>query len=162
MKRQIVLVPMVLTWSLLAACTADETVKNRQAADEVQTSASEKTAEADPAKTGTDQNQQPLSAKQLSASARYERFEKDLLRLFEYMRKTDPDRADLLERAYKRSREDQIAVQMRTLVTMLKQGEFGTAVERQDEIIAHLGALLELLQSEDWEFLNHLPQVFLA
>ena len=149
MKRQIVLPSMLVTLALvcglLTVGVADEKTPAGQKADQTNATGTDK----DSATVDPGELKQPLSAQQLSASARYERFEKNLLRLFEYMRKADPDRADLLERAYKRSREDQIAVQMRQLVTMLKQGEFGTAVERQDEIIVHLGALLELLQSED-------------
>ena len=151
MKRQVVLplvlMPLLMAMSVPTALAADESNAKSPNQGQAATRAQDQADAAPPAETG--EKQQPLSAKQLAASARYERFEKDLLRLFEYMRKTDPDRADLLERAYKLSREDQIAVQMRQLVTMLKQGEFGTAVERQDEIVQHLGALLELLQSED-------------
>ncbi len=91
----------------------------------------------------------PLSAQQEAIAARYRRFETTLLQLAEYLRRTDPDRAELLVRAIGQSQEKRIREQMTSIVSLLSTGRLGDAVQRQDELIKSLTALLELLQSED-------------
>ncbi len=98
---------------------------------------------------GADPQAVPLPDKQGALSMRYKRFEKTLLQMAEYMRKTDPERADLLIRAISKSKGDRIAQQMEQIVVVLRNKQYGDAIERQAEMVVHLRALLELLQSQD-------------
>ena len=82
-------------------------------------------------------------------AARFRRFEKTLLDMAEYMRKADPERADLLIRAIGKSKEDRINQQMLRIVELLEKDQLGDAVERQGGLVAQLQSLLTLLQSED-------------
>ena len=93
----------------------------------------------------------PLSARQRAIFARYKRFHHTLVQMHQYMRKTDPDRADLLERAILRAGEGRIPQQLEQIVNLLDQRDvvFGEVIDRQEELTKHLNALLDLLQSED-------------
>jgi hypothetical protein len=94
--------------------------------------------------------EEPLSSSQETISKRYKRFEETLSKIHEVMRKTDPDRAELLLRAIGRSKEDRIATQMNDLVQLLRDNrQLGDAIERQKEVVTQLHALLDLLLSED-------------
>ncbi|MEX0725564.1 MAG: hypothetical protein WD065_04810, partial [Planctomycetaceae bacterium] len=91
----------------------------------------------------------PLSTRQDALAIQYDRFEKTLRELSEYMKTTDPGRADLLIRAFGQSKKDQVAVQMHELVRLLDQDQLGYALERQQQLVEQLHGLLGLLQSED-------------
>ncbi|MEX1228911.1 MAG: hypothetical protein WEB58_01650 [Planctomycetaceae bacterium] len=91
----------------------------------------------------------PLSTRQDAVAIQYDRFEKTLRELSEYMKTTDPGRADLLIRAFGQSKKDQVAVQMHELVRLLDQDQLGDALERQQQLVEQLHGLLGLLQSED-------------
>ena len=79
-------------------------------------------------------------------SRRYKRFEDTLYKIAESMRKTDPDRADLLVRAIGKSKEDRIGAQMAELAALLKDNkQLGDAVERQGDVVTQLHSLLDLL-----------------
>jgi hypothetical protein len=97
----------------------------------------------------SDNGEVSLVIKQGSIARRYKGFEKTLRLLHEYMLKTDRPRAELLRRALGRSQEDRIAQQMEQIAAVLKREQFGNAIERQVELVTHLKALLDLLQSED-------------
>jgi len=90
-----------------------------------------------------------LATTQDAISMRFKRFEKTLLQMAEYLRKTDPARADLLIRVIGRSQEDQIAQQMEQVVSLLESRRLGDAADRQTDVLTHLKSLLALLQSED-------------
>lgn len=90
-----------------------------------------------------------LSSQQDAIALRYQRFTNTLLQLAEYLRKTDPARADLLIRAISKSNEQRIDDQMRQLVELLKRDQLGDAIDGQAELIPRLALLLDLLQSED-------------
>ena len=91
----------------------------------------------------------PLSTRQEAVSLRYRRFESTLLQLTEYLRKTDPDRAELLVRTLGRSKENRVPDQFEELVKLLESGQFGDAIESQETLATQLQELLSLLQSED-------------
>lgn len=93
----------------------------------------------------------PLSARQRAIFARYKRFKHTLEQMHQYMRKTDPDRADLLARAITSAGENRISTQLERIVEMMDQRDvlFGDVIDRQEELTKHLNALLDLLQSED-------------
>ncbi len=86
---------------------------------------------------------------QRSVAARYRQFDKTLLKMAEYLRRTDPDRAELLVRAIRMSREQRISDQMDSIVDMLESTQFGPAIERQDSVLSEMQALLKLLTSEN-------------
>jgi len=90
-----------------------------------------------------------LSDKQEAISQQFKRFEATLHDLGEYMKKTDPARADLLFRAFGQSKQNQMTVEMQRILQMLQKGQLGDAVERQDDLVKNMQALLALLQSED-------------
>ena len=90
-----------------------------------------------------------LSDKQEAISQQFKRFEATLHDLGEYMKKTDPARADLLFRAFGQSKQNQMTVEMQRILQMLQKGQLGDAVERQEDLVKNMQALLALLQSED-------------
>ena len=92
--------------------------------------------------------QADLAAVQEALEMRYRRFERTLQQLSEYLRKTDPARADLLVRAIGKSKEGRIPEQLEYLTKLLKKDQLGDAVERQEALIAEMQAMLELLISE--------------
>ncbi|MGE5192117.1 MAG: hypothetical protein ACM3U2_06400 [Deltaproteobacteria bacterium] len=94
--------------------------------------------------------EESLATTQDVINRRYKRFEDTLYKIAESLRKTDPDRADLLLRAIGRSKEDRIAQQMNELAQLLKENkQLGDAIDRQGEVVTQLHALLDLLLSED-------------
>src|ERR1700733_8489844 len=111
-----------------------------------------KPAEAKPADGGAapDQTAQgALDESQASLERRYQQFERTLLQMAEYLRKTEPERADLLIRAIGRSKENRISQQMEAIAQLLKKEQFGDAIGDQQHLVGDLKGLLELLQSED-------------
>jgi hypothetical protein len=90
-----------------------------------------------------------LPTSQELISRRFKRFEDTLIKIAESMRKTDPDRAELLLRAIGKSKEDRIGSQLNELVELLQEQRLGDAIERQGDVIVNLQALLDLLLSED-------------
>ena len=89
-----------------------------------------------------------LAATQEAIEMRYRRFEGTLLQLSEYLRKSDPSRAELLLRASGKSKEGRIPEQFQKLTDLLKKDQLGDAVERQELVVSDLQSLLELLMSE--------------
>ncbi|QDU01384.1 hypothetical protein V6x_10640 [Gimesia chilikensis] len=99
--------------------------------------------------TGAANGKRDLSDKQEAISQQFKRFESTLHDLGEYMKKTDPARADLLFRAFGQSKQNQMTVEMQRVLQMLQDGQLGEAVERQENLLQNMQALLALLQSED-------------
>lgn len=131
--------------SVRITATADEnrqpvSAGNRAVADSSATPSTDVSTATQPA---------DLAAAQEGLAVRYQRFENTLLQLAEYMRKSDPARADLLVRAIGKSKEGRIPDQFRTLVELLKSDQLGDATESQADVIQRMEGLLELLQSED-------------
>lgn len=91
----------------------------------------------------------PLSSRQESVALRYQRFENSLNQLAEHLRKTDPDRADLLFRAIGKSKEGRISDQLKQIVDLLKKDQLGDALEGQQSAVEQMLLVLQLLQSED-------------
>jgi hypothetical protein len=90
-----------------------------------------------------------LNESQASLSRRYKQFERTLLQMAEYLRKTEPERADLLIRAIGKSKEDRVSLQMDQIMDLLKNDQLGDAIGREEHLVSNLKGLLELLQSED-------------
>ncbi len=96
-------------------------------------------------------NKPSLANDQDAIKARYKRFNLTLQQMAEILRKQDPERADLLFRALGKSQEARVEDQMNLIFTLLNkdQPQLGEAIERQEDLIAQLKNLLDLLQSED-------------
>lgn len=93
---------------------------------------------------------EPLSSGQEVISRRYKRFEETLRKIAESLRKTDPDRADLLLRAIGQGNADRISQQMIDIIQLLRDNkQLGDAIERQNDLVVQLHSLLDLLLSED-------------
>ena len=90
-----------------------------------------------------------LETTQQAISRRYKRFEEKLRKMAELMRKTDPDRTELLNRVIGESHAKFIVERMNRLSERLKDRKYGEAIDQQDELIAELISLLDLLGSED-------------
>lgn len=93
-----------------------------------------------------------LAESQDAIRARYKRFENTMHEMVRFLEKTDPDRAAILNRAISRSGTDGVGLQMDKLIELLRDdNQLGDAVERQDEVVTDLQALLDLLMSDDRE-----------
>ncbi len=93
----------------------------------------------------------PLGVSQQALGNRFERFQTTLLQMAEQMRKTDPDRAELLFRALGKSQEERVVSQMRMIEQLLSKEDraLGDVVKRQEALQKALLVLLDLLQSEN-------------
>jgi hypothetical protein len=80
---------------------------------------------------------------------RYKHLEDVLLRMAELNAATDPRRAALLKKAVAQSKEQLITVRFDQLVELLGKDQLSKALENQTEVGRDLGALLELLLSEN-------------
>ena len=92
-----------------------------------------------------------LDIGQQAVLGRFDRFEQEMLKMAEQMRRQDPERSDLLFRAHSRSQQEQIISQMRVIFEQLAKEDisFGDAIQRQEALVASMKALLEVLQSEN-------------
>ncbi len=86
--------------------------------------------------------------RQREVANRYRQFDRTLQKMADYLRKTDPAKADILVRAIRLSKEARLSDQMNRVVQLLEGEQFGSAVERQDDVLASLHAMLKLLNSE--------------
>ncbi|HEV8069511.1 MAG TPA: hypothetical protein VGP76_17355 [Planctomycetaceae bacterium] len=128
------------TVGMFAACGVSAFAQDRPASD------------AKPADGGPSAEAAPgggLDETEASLERRYQQFERTLLQMAEYLRKTEPERADLLIRAIGRSKENRISQQMEAITQLLKKEQFGDAIGDQQHLVGDLKGLLELLQSED-------------
>jgi hypothetical protein len=93
-----------------------------------------------------------LSEDQAAIKEQYKRLEKSMLDMAEFIRKTEPERADILFRAVNNSKENGVFREMEDLVKLLSsEDQLGDAVERQGEVVSDLQTLLDLLMSDDRE-----------
>lgn len=93
----------------------------------------------------------PLDIGQQVLLNRFDRFEQEMIQMHRQMKNADPDRADLLYRAYAQSQREAIIRQMRTIATGLSRDDkaFGDLLQRQESLVSSLRKVLELLQSEN-------------
>jgi hypothetical protein len=104
---------------------------------------------ADPSKDEELSEAQKLEAEQKKLAERYKLLEEKLFTLHEFEKGSNPIRSKLLQRAFIQSQEKMTATQMKLIVNHLTKAKLKAAVSDQDEVLVHLNALLELLQSED-------------
>ncbi|TWU10585.1 hypothetical protein Poly21_44900 [Allorhodopirellula heiligendammensis] len=91
----------------------------------------------------------PLVAKQSSVATRYARLEELLLRLADVESRENPERAALLKRVARQSRERFVLEKMRGASTLIASGQLSKALEDQKAATGELESLLKLLLSED-------------
>lgn len=94
-------------------------------------------------------DQTALSQRQAGVSDRYQQLEELLLRLADMEVAENPERAALLRRAARQSRDKFVLEKLRTATESIKTEEYQKAVESQESAGEELGALLTLLMSED-------------
>jgi hypothetical protein len=111
--------------------------------------AQETPADPQPAAAEAAEKEESIASAQEGLAMRYHRFESTMLQVAEYLRKTDPERADLLVRPIGKSKETRLNDQFQALVNLLKQDQLGDALEEQQHVVVLMQGLLELLQSED-------------
>ena len=109
--------------------------------------AQEGPAEDDPAP----KKELPLEIGQQAVLSRFDRFEKELVQMAEQLRKADPERAELLFRTHSKSQQERVIGQMRMIHELLadQNPQFGDSIQRQEQLVASLVSLLDLLQSEN-------------
>ena len=90
-----------------------------------------------------------LAEKQSSVAERYQRLEELLLRLSDVEAAENPQRAALLRRAARQSRDKFVLERLRGASESLKNQEFQKAVDSQGAAQTELASLLKLLMSED-------------
>ena len=91
-----------------------------------------------------------LAAAQEAVRRRYKRLEETLVKLSTSLKKTDPERAALMDRARGRLNQDRVEYEMAEIAKLLASRPLGdTVIERESELLVRLEGVLELLQSED-------------
>ncbi len=90
-----------------------------------------------------------VAQKQIDVTERYRRLEELLLRLADLETEENPERAALLRRAAKQSRDTFVLEKMQEAGTSLKAEQFAKAIENQTNAREGVNRLLELLLSED-------------
>ncbi|WP_233148660.1 hypothetical protein [Rhodopirellula sp. MGV] len=93
--------------------------------------------------------QTDLASRQNGVADRYQRLEELLLRLADVEAAENPERAALLRRAAKESREKFVLQQLRTASDSLRNEKYSDAINNQDTATKGLGEILKLLTSED-------------
>lgn len=100
------------------------------------------------------QEQKPESAnelilKQTSVANRYKLLEQKLFQLYEYESTSNPDRSRLLKQAFETSQEQLTQKQLVAIVESLTGRQWKQAIDGQEQAVADLKKLLDLLESED-------------
>jgi len=90
-----------------------------------------------------------LSDEQNSLAKNYTLLENKLFELHQFEKEGNPDRADLLKRAFELSKENLTGKQMEKISQLLNGGQLMPAEQSQAQVVAELEALLKLLQSEN-------------
>jgi len=90
-----------------------------------------------------------LSDRQSGIAQRYERLEELLLRLAEMESAENPERAALLKRAARQSRDQFVLDKLKTASGALREKRYQEAVDHQANATEGLEGLLQLLMSED-------------
>src|SRR6056297_3230206 len=96
-----------------------------------------------------DTEQSQLAQRQTGVTQRYQRLEELLLRLADSEAAENPERAALLRRAARQSRDKFVLDRLRGAQDSLRNQEFQKAVDAQEAANGELAALLKLLLSED-------------
>ena len=90
-----------------------------------------------------------LRSEQQELAARYKLLEEKLFKLYEYEKERNPERSELLRRAFETSKERFTHKQLETIAQLLATKQLRQAQDRQQDAVKDLVALLELLKSGD-------------
>jgi hypothetical protein len=90
-----------------------------------------------------------LAGDQRRLADQYRDLEKVLLRLRDFSRSSDPQRAVLVEKALKESGQRRVEEQFEDIVQLLQKDQLSRAMEGQSKVEQDLKAILDLLQSEN-------------
>lgn len=94
-------------------------------------------------------NESHLDDRQSSVAKRYQRLEELLLRLADMEAVENPERASLLRRAAKMSRDKFVLQRLQTASDAIEGGQYKDAIDSQTLASTELRSILKLLQSED-------------
>tara|TARA_R110002049_G_scaffold72490_1_gene186980 strand:- start:75333 stop:77264 length:1932 start_codon:yes stop_codon:yes gene_type:complete len=102
-----------------------------------------------PQETGSAPQSTGLAERQTGVAQRYQRLEELLLRLADVEATENPERAALLRRAARQSRDQFVLNKIQSASDALRTQQFQSAVENQGDATEGLQAMLKLLLSED-------------
>lgn len=91
----------------------------------------------------------PLTTDQEAILLKYKRFAQVLQEMTEYLRTSEPDRAALLSQVSRKSNESQIVERMDRLIELIEKGKLGEAIEEEEDLVASLQMILDMMNSED-------------
>ncbi|MGI9519854.1 MAG: hypothetical protein ACR2NP_22565 [Pirellulaceae bacterium] len=94
-------------------------------------------------------SREKIATDQARLAEQYELLEQKLFSLYQYEQDQNPERSELLQRAYQQSREKLTLDQITAVVRLLEQARLRDAESSQVAVSKHLEELLALLQSED-------------
>ena len=90
-----------------------------------------------------------IKQEQAKVANQYALLEEKLFSLFQYERENNPQRANLLEKAYSLSKEKTTTRDLNRIVELLGKSKYKDAEKDQEQVIQELEGLLRLLESED-------------
>ena len=90
-----------------------------------------------------------LADRQSQLANRYSRVEKLILRMAEFDAADNPQRSELLKKAFLMSKDRRVHGQLELLVEFLESEKLSTAVSNQDAVTKDLRSILELLLTEN-------------
>ncbi|MEM1069076.1 MAG: hypothetical protein AAGI63_09285 [Planctomycetota bacterium] len=98
----------------------------------------------------------PLGVRQQRVKRMMQTLDRKFQDLAAKLRKTEPEQAELLIKAYQQSQERLIEERMTEISELLNDTKLGEADTKQDEVMLELDALLRILldQSKDWDKVN--------
>ena len=97
----------------------------------------------------------PLGDEQAAVSDRLRRLEDALLKMAKYLRRTEPERADLILRALQRSKKERLEDRMRAVSELLRGTpdsdgpRYAEAIREQESLLGGMRQVLGLLRSQD-------------
>ena len=111
---------------------------------------------ADDEKTAKQDKSSPLGVRQQRVKRMMQTLERKFQDLAEKLRKTEPEQAEILIKAFQQSQERLIEKRMAEISKLLDATKLGEADTKQDEIMLELDELLRVLldQTKDWDKVN--------
>ncbi len=96
-----------------------------------------------------DDSREKILDDQLRLAEQYRLLEEKLFSLYQYEQDQNPDRSELLQRAYQQSKQRLTIQRLNTAVRNLQEARLREANQNQQLVLKELNELLDLLQSED-------------
>lgn len=95
------------------------------------------------------ESQESIAERQARLAQKYSALEEKLFALFEYELSQNPDRSELLKRAFDQSQDRRVSSKLEEIVSRLKDKKYKPALDEQRAAVEQLQAILLLLQNED-------------